>query len=116
MVSFLLMGCFVDPATQIKTPKIKTQTKQTTHTEALYWVLRAQVHQAQGDWTEAEKALQEAKIYRPHDPWLYATWGDIAQRANQREVSIQQWKKAIQLFGMTEKEKKAELQAKINQD
>ena len=85
------------------------------HSEALYWVLKAQIHEQQGDWEATNKALIEAKIYQPNDPWLYATWGDIAVRLEKKEIAIKRWNQAIKLFGMTEKEKRAELQKKINQ-
>lgn len=115
MVSLLFMGCLVDPVSQIKPPKIKYPVQQTTHSEATYWVLCAHLHQQNGDWDSAEKALKEAQVYHPNDPWLYATWGDIAWRAEQKTIAIAHWEKAIQLFGMNEKAKKIELQGKIHQ-
>ena len=115
MVSLLLIGCIFDPIGQIKTPKIKQTTPTGVHSDALYWVLNAQLHEQKGDWEATNKALLEAQIYQPNDPWLYATWGDLAWGLEEKEIAVEKWKKAIQLFGITEKEKRAELQQKINQ-
>ncbi|MFZ5482057.1 MAG: tetratricopeptide repeat protein [Myxococcota bacterium] len=99
IVAALLTGCASALSTVRPPPAPVATADDAGHVpaRARYHYLVARVAIAEGDWEEAEQALQTALLHDPGSPWILLALAEVAQGAGETSVERDRLREAVRV-------------------